>query len=130
MKRVVDAVVDEQLDAATLAAEAYKAGAEVGPRLVEAARRVLAARKAGKLTAPKAKQLLREAYVLLTLDKYADLTKDIVALTDRALGEQRAAAKEYGKPLSTIPVIRNADIKARDNERRGITNAAGKVDGQ
>ena len=130
MKRVIDSVVDEQIDAATLAAEAYKAGAEVGPRLVEAARRVLTARKAGKVTATRAKQLLREAYVLLVLDKYVDLTTDVVDLTDKAVADQRAAAKAYGKPLHTIPVIRNADIKNRDNERRGITNTAGKVDGK
>lgn len=129
MKKVLDAIVDEQLDAAALAEEAYKAGEDVGPRLVEAARRVLTARRQGKVTAQRAKELLRQTFVVLVLDKYTDLAGKVQDLEDKAMAEQAAAVKEYGKPLSTLPVIRNADIKARDNERRGIVNAQGVVDG-
>jgi len=121
-KGVVDAIIDEQIDAKALAAEAHEAGIALSDRLVSMARKVHARVMAGVIIAAQGKALMREGYISLVLLEYARLAIEVQDKTDEHLKAQAEEIAKYGKPLNTIPAIRNPDIQAREAEKAGLTN--------
>lgn len=117
VKKVTDSIVDEQLDVAALAEQAYAKGKTLGRRIEEMARAVMEARVKGKLNAARGKQLLREGMLVLVLNEYADLVGPMQALEDKALAEQAKALSALDAPLSSVPFVRDADFAARVTEK-------------
>lgn len=128
-KAVVDAIIDEQLDAKALAEEAYKNGVEASDRIIAMARVIVRAVVRGQLTPAKARARLREALAHLLLLEYAQLVNRMATQTDEHLREQAREIRKYGKALSTIAMIRNVEMKARANERAGAVDKKGHLDG-
>lgn len=117
VKRVTDSIVDEQLDIVELAQKAYEKGQSAGARVEMLARDIMRLRASGKLTAERAKELLREGMLVLVLATYADLVGDMQALTDDAMSKQNAALRALGQPVTSVPFVRDAEIAARTQER-------------
>lgn len=129
-KGVVDAIIDEQIDVKALAQEAYDAGVTESSRVMAMARKVHAmVTGPQRLDPQRAKDLLREGLVAITLIEYAKLAGKVQALSDQHTASQKAEFKKYGKPLATVGMVRNVEIKARENEKAGVVNKQGVLDG-
>lgn len=117
VKRVTDSIVDEQLDIAELAGSAYDKGKTAGARVEMLARDIMRLRASGKLTAERAKELLREGMLVLVLASYADLVGEMQSMTDAAMAKQNEALAALDGPITSVPFVRDADIASRTQER-------------
>ncbi len=119
-KAVVDSIIDEGIDAQDLIDAAVKRAPDITKRMMIVAKNVTTMRAKGKLTADRAKALLREAYVLLMKTAHAEQLPSIVKHADAHAEKQIAAVKKFGKPLKQVQAIRDLDAKERANERAGV----------
>lgn len=127
-KALVDSLIDEQIDAKRLVAQAEKGSPNITRKMMSVARQLVELGKKGKIQPKQARALWWESWKLLTLADHVQNLGDIQQSVDSHLDAQLKQAQSLNRPLREVGAIRNADIKARENEKAGVLNAAGVIE--
>lgn len=120
-KVLVDAIIDGEVDARSLAQRAAEMGATLGERLTTLTKGILQCVKDGKMTAKKASETYREAYAQLALLGFAKIAQEVLTTVDEDVVKLREALNGLGKDIMKVQVIRKADKLQREMEKRGET---------
>lgn len=118
-KALVDAIIDGELDAKGVADEAQALGLQTSAILKRVARHLVERRVSRSLSAPQARKLFSEAFVLVTLASYAQVAQKVRDVADKSAKEIADAAEALGEDVVNVPAIRGADFKRRAMERAG-----------
>lgn len=118
-KKLIDAIIDGEVEAAEIAKRATELGDTLAKRLSLMSRAILAARVAGRISAPKAKEAYLLAYKVLSLGGFAQVAQAVADHSDKTANSISAEAKKLGTEVQKVQAIRKPDFLAREAEKRG-----------
>lgn len=118
-KALVDALVDGEVQASEVAKRASELGVDAATQFKTVTARVMRARAEGKLSPSKARDMLLEVWFDLSLAAFARVAQDVLDAA-QAFEEVKRISDNMGPEKLKVSPIRNADILAREQEKRGV----------
>lgn len=121
-KRLVDAIIDGEVEASELAKRAAELGDSVGDRLSKVTRAIVQARVQRTITAQQAKEAYLRTFRALSLGGFARVAQDVVDHAERSATAVMTEAAKLGADVANVEEIRSPDFAARELEKKGGLN--------
>lgn len=116
-QKLVNAVIDAEVEAQKLAEKAKQFGENLGLRLTLITKALMSARVRGNLSASEVKTRFREAYLTLSLAGFAEVAQEVADHADQVAVDIHTHALAIGPDLVKTSPIRKADFVAREVEK-------------
>lgn len=116
-RKVIDAIVDQELDTAEVIDNVAGRLDVSKEKLRFAVRNIARLVRSGQLTRREARKKFGQVFTMLALYEYCHDVLKVQRIVDEHLVKQVKAIAELDKPLREVQVIREEDMKVRALER-------------
>lgn len=116
-KHLVNAIVDGEIDADKIIADAKALAGTLAQKLNAVVRNLVKLRVAGKITSVKAHAMYREMFLAISLAGFAEVAADVDAHAVESTDKIIQAARKLGSEVKNVKEITNEDKLAREHER-------------